>query len=116
VSIRRLAAAATTVLVAFVVALAVPVSQLRTFAIQTSCCCPDPAHCHCPDHAPDHGNGSSMRACHKTAHEIVSPVAPAFAAPDVVIATAPARALSRTAWTIAEPHAAPAPARPAAPS
>jgi hypothetical protein len=117
VSIRRLAAAAATLVVAIVVALAVPVAQLRTFSVETSCCCPDPSHCHCPDHQPDHGGTCpSMRACHKTQHEIVSPDAPAFAPPTVATDVIAARAETRVAWTIAAPHAAPAPARPDAPS
>jgi hypothetical protein len=117
VSIRRIAAAASTVVVAIVVALAVPVSQLRTFAVQTSCCCPDPSHCHCPDHQPGQPGGhGSMRACHKTSHEIVSPDAPAVAMPDVAIAAVSTRVAPRVAWVIAAPHAPPAPARPDAPS
>lgn len=116
-TLRRIATAASTIVVAIVVALAMPVSQLRTFAVQTTCCCPDPSHCHCPDHDPSHGGkGGSMRACHKTSHEVVSPDAPAVAIPEVVIATESPRALPRVAWMIAEPHAAPAPVRPDAPS
>jgi hypothetical protein len=117
VTLRRIATAASTIVVAIVVALAVPVSQLRTFAIQSTCCCPDPSHCHCPDH--DAGKGSdhgSMRACHKTSHEVVSPDAPAVAMPQLAIVTEALRATPRVAWTITEPHAAPAPARPDAPS
>jgi hypothetical protein len=117
VTLRRIATAASTIVVAIVVALAVPVSQLRTFSIVASCCCPDPSHCHCPDH--DAGKGDdrgSMRACHKTSHEVVSPDAPAVAMPQLAIATEAPRATPRVAWMIAEPHAAPAPARPDAPS
>jgi hypothetical protein len=116
VTLRRIATAASTIVVAIVVALAVPVSQLRTFAIQTSCCCPDPAHCHCPDQKPDHGNQPTMRDCHKSSHEVVSPDAPAVAMPEVAIVNELPRAMPRVAWMIAEPHAAPAPARPDAPS
>jgi hypothetical protein len=115
VTLRRLAATASTLLVAIVVALAVPVSQLRTFSIETTCCCPDPAHCHCPDHQPDHGP-SSMRMCHKTSHEVVSPDAPALAVPELAMAVEAPRVTARPVWTIAEPHAPPAPARPDAPS
>lgn len=113
---RRLAATASTVMVAIIVALAVPFSQLRTFCVQTTCCCPDPSHCHCPDHEPGKGTQPSMRACHKTSHEVVSPDAPALTAPELAVAEAPARPVVRTTWTIAEPHAEPVPRRPDAPS
>ncbi|HEY1550006.1 MAG TPA: hypothetical protein VGG28_19390 [Kofleriaceae bacterium] len=103
-------------MVAIVVALAVPVSQLRTFAIETSCCCPDPSHCHCPDHDLGKSDRGSMRACHKTSHEVVSPDAPAVALPELAIATETQRAMPRVTWMVAEPHAPPAPARPDAPS
>ncbi|HEX4451038.1 MAG TPA: hypothetical protein VH143_09225 [Kofleriaceae bacterium] len=115
-TLRRIATAASTIVVAIVVALAVPVSQLRTFSIVASCCCPDPSHCHCPDHDAGRGGEPSMRACHKTSHEVVSPEAPAAAVPELALATEPQRAMPRVAWMIAEPHAAPAPVRPDAPS
>lgn len=114
--IRRLAATASTLLVAIVVALVVPFSQLRTFSIETSCCCPDPSHCHCPDHDTSKGTQPCMRACHKTSHEVVSPDAPAFAAPELAIAEAPVRAVGRATWTLAEPHSPPVLPRPDAPS
>jgi hypothetical protein len=102
-------------LVAIVVALAVPTSQLRTFAVVEQCCCPDPSNCHCP-HDVDHSTQPSMRACHKTQHEIVSPEAPAFAAPEVALAAPPARVIALAPAAIPAPHAAPVPARPDAPS
>lgn len=114
--IRRIAAAASTVLVAIVVALAVPVSQLRTFSVVTACCCPDPAHCHCPDHQPDHSKRSSMHACHKSSHEIVSPQAPAFTPPEVALAAAPARVTRSVPAPIAASYATCDLARPDAPS
>ena len=82
--IRKLTHAAATVVVALIVALAVPVSQLRTISVVTECCCPDPAKCHCPDHKPDHSKLPSIRACHKSV-ELASP-APAPAAAHVVVA------------------------------
>jgi hypothetical protein len=84
VSTRGALAAVATFVVAVVVALAVPVSQLRTVSTVVSCCCPDPTHCHCPDHKADHSKDPSMRACHKTQHVTVAPLAPEF----VAVATA----------------------------
>jgi hypothetical protein len=80
VSIRGALAAVATFVVAVVVALAVPVSQLRTVSTVVTCCCPDPTHCHCPDHKADHSKDPSMRACHKTQHVTVAPQAPEFVA------------------------------------
>ena len=114
--IRRLARAAATVLVAIVVALAVPVSQLRTRYVVTTCCCPDPSHCHCPDHKGDHSKLPSMRACHKESHELVAPQLPTFDAPVIAIVRGPDRVAIAIAAPIAAPHASPAPRRPDAPS
>jgi hypothetical protein len=116
VRIRRIVTAATTMLVAIVVALSVPISQLRTVAVVTKCCCPDPAHCHCPDHKPDHSTEPTLRACHRTQQEAVAPQLPAFAAPEVAIATTSARVTVAIASPIAAPHPAPAARRPDAPS
>jgi hypothetical protein len=89
--------AAATCLVAVVVALSVPVSQLRTVSTVVTCCCPDPTHCHCPDHKPDHSKSASMRACHKTQHVTVAAQAPAFVAAVVEVASI-ARHATRTAF------------------
>lgn len=50
VLVRRAAVWLSTVGVALIVALAMPVSQLRTMSVVKACCCPDPSNCHCPDH------------------------------------------------------------------
>jgi hypothetical protein len=115
VRIRRIASAASTIVVAIVVALAVPTSQLRTFTVVEQCCCPDPSNCHCP-HDADRSTQPSMRVCHKTQHEIVSPEAPAFAAPQVALVTSPARVIALAPAPIPAPHVAPVLARPDAPS
>ncbi|MEO8552157.1 MAG: hypothetical protein ABI678_19400, partial [Kofleriaceae bacterium] len=63
--IRRIATAAATVWVAIVVALALPVSQLRTVTtVNEKCCCPDPASCHCPPHSKDAPGCPQMKTCH----------------------------------------------------
>ena len=105
-----------TVVVAIVVALAVPVSQLRTISIVKTCCCPDPAHCHCPDQNADSSPQPSLRACHNTEQVIVAPELPAFRAPALASAIAPAVALVAIARAIPGPHPAPPPPRPDAPS
>jgi hypothetical protein len=116
VKIRGAATAIATFVVAMIVALAVPVSQLRTFSVETSCCCPDPSHCHCPHDKPDHSTQPSARPCHRTSHEIVSPVAPAFVRVAVAIVDQPPAATeiaTEFATTLLD---APDPTRPDAPS
>jgi hypothetical protein len=103
-------------MVAVVVALAVPVSQLRTVAIHHSCCCPNPDNCHCPDHKPDASGKTQIRACHSTTQIIVAPQAPAFMEPVLAMADAPARTLEAATHVMTDPHDAPPPRRPDAPS
>ena len=105
-----------TCVAAIVVALAVPVSQLRTIDVVTSCCCPDPTNCHCPHSQTDPSKPTSLGACHRTQHEIVSPEAPAFVPTEVVAIAPPVRAPLPVIAALPEPHAAPPLARPAAPS
>jgi hypothetical protein len=116
VFIRRAAAWISTVVVAIVVALAVPVSQLRTIAIIKTCCCPDPAHCHCPDHKADSSSQPSIRECHNSERMIVAPELPAFHAPVLAVADAPVVVDVAPSHVLPAPHPAPPPARPAAPS
>jgi hypothetical protein len=99
--------AVATFVAAIVCALAVPISQLRTISIIVTCCCPDPAKCHCPDHRGDASAKPTMRACHKQRHESVAPQAPSFAAPELALAVAPPRAAVAVLAAPDEPHAPP---------
>lgn len=114
--LRRATAWISTVVVAIIVALAVPVSQLRTISIIKTCCCPDPTYCHCPDHKPDAPSQPSIRACHNTERVSVAPELPAFRAPVIALAVVPATAIIALDHAIAAPHPAPPPVRPDAPS
>jgi hypothetical protein len=116
VLLHRAVAWISTVGVAIIVALAVPVSQLRTIEVIKTCCCPDPANCHCPDHKPDSSSQPMMRACHNTEREIIAPQLPAFDPPRVAILAVPAVVAVVTAPALPVPHPAPPPIRPAAPS
>lgn len=103
-------------MVALVLALAIPVSQLRTARVEQSCCCPNPARCHCPDHDPSKPTQPQLRACHQTTHITVAPTLPAFAAPAVAEVSAPVVEIVAVVLASQSPHAAPSPARPDAPS
>jgi hypothetical protein len=116
VRLRQLVTAASTFVVAIVLAICVPVSQLQTVSTKTECCCPDPDHCKCPDHKPGDGSQPTMRACHKTQQTFMSPVLPEFVEPAVDVVRAPALVAVAVVFAHGEPHPAPAPRRPDAPS
>jgi hypothetical protein len=116
VSVRRAAARLSTVVVAILVALAMPVSQLRTVAFIKSCCCPDPSNCRCPDHKADPTPQPSMRACHSTERAVVAPQLTVFRAPAVEIASVLPAPMIAPAAPIPAPHPAPPLPRPDAPS
>lgn len=112
----RIAAAVTTWFVAIAVALAVPVSQLRTVTVIETCCCPDPAHCNCPDREPEAEGQPTVKACHQERHVVAAGAAVSFTLPPLGL-DAPSRARIMLApRALAEPHAEPPPERPAAPS
>ncbi|HSN26420.1 MAG TPA: hypothetical protein VLT45_09045 [Kofleriaceae bacterium] len=115
-NVRRLASAAATIVVAIVCALTVPATQLRTFSRVTTCCCPDPSHCHCPDHKLGPDGGPAMRACHRQATDFVAPVLPAFTPPEEVVLARAERAIPLAMVPLRTPHPAPALRRPDAPS
>lgn len=104
------------IVVAIIVALGLPVSQLRIVTVVAACCCPDPTKCKCADHDKSKSEQPSMKACHNTAESIVSPQAPSFMAPVMAQATPPARVIELPVYTLRDPHEPPLPARPAAPS
>jgi hypothetical protein len=105
-----------TVVVAILVALAVPVSQFRSVSVIKACCCPDPDNCHCPDHEKASPSQPTIRACHNTEHAVIAPQLPAFTAPVVGAVAAPVVAVLAVDPSIAAPHPAPPPTRPDAPS
>ncbi len=108
--------ALTTFLVALVLALSLPVSQLRTVRVEQSCCCPDPMRCRCPDHRDDKPTQPELRACHQTTHEHIAPTLPMFAAPAVALDVAAAVTVAAPSFAHPAPHSAPPPIRPDAPS
>jgi hypothetical protein len=111
---RNLTRAAAAIVVALLVALALPLAQLQTPTVRTTCCCPVPANCHCPDHEPDRSGQTqpSIRACHRSAHALYAPQLTAFE-PPAPLTVAPRIALAgRVVAPPAAPHAAPPPSRP----
>ncbi len=108
--------AVTTFVVALLLAVAVPTSQLRTVSITKSCCCPDPTRCHCPDHQKPRPGQPELRACHQTTEINVASTLPAFTSPAVMSVTPVTVVALALLPPHATPHAPPVPARPDAPS
>jgi hypothetical protein len=103
-------------LVAVIVMITVPVSQLRTIAVRTECCCPDPSRCHCPDHETGPAGQTSIKACHKSSDIVVGSSASEVVAAPPVVVDAPALRVAAAEHILSSPHAPPSPARPPAPS
>ena len=98
------------------VAIAVPVTQLRTSIVVKACCCPDPSNCHCPPDKHHDDHGASLNACHHVDHVVVSAQAPSFTSPIAIALPDPTLELVAIELAPHEPHPAPDPNRPAAPS
>ncbi|HUS28984.1 MAG TPA: hypothetical protein VMZ53_10745 [Kofleriaceae bacterium] len=112
-SLRALLTAATTVIVAIALAVLVPVAQLQTFVEKDACCCPNPKACKCNHDDPAQ---PTMKTCHQKAPAIASTTLPSFVPPEVTDVVAPSRALIAINAPLPDPHPAPAPRRPDAPS
>ena len=113
--VRRAAGWIATAAVAVLVALAVPVLQVRVIA-SDPCCCPDPDRCHCPDHEPGPSQQPTIRACHNPERTVAAPELPVFAAPQAPVATVPAISVRVIDREHPAPLPAPQPRRPDAPS
>jgi len=116
VKLRAATSAIATFIVAIVVSLTVPISQLRTFSTKVTCCCPDPSHCHCPHEKPGSSQCPSMKACHRERHDAVSPQLPSFTPPEVAIAFASPRIAPAPFVAPGVPHAEPDLSEPYGPS
>ena len=104
-----------TIMVAVIVMLALPVSQLRLFTVQHECCCPDPDNCHCPTDK-DAPTDTSMKACHSSTEIIASAAAPMFVAQPFAEVVRPTTPVATAEIQLPEPHAPPMLDRPRGPS
>jgi hypothetical protein len=113
---RARSTAIVTWIVTCVIALAVPTTQLTTFSTKTTCCCPNPANCHCPDHKADHSDKSTIRACHRTSHDSIAPTLPSFVSPAEVAVDMPVAETPVALVALPAPHDEPEPLEPTGPS
>ena len=104
------------VLVAVIAILAVPIAQLRTVSERITCCCPGPASCKCPDHAPGNPDGPSLLPCHKSRELATAPSPLELIVPPPTTIAAVVPAIAVVSYALTAPHPPPSPARPPAPS
>lgn len=110
-SLARLASIALAVLVA----VALPLGNLRTERVEIHCCCPSIERCKCPDHDTPPA-APTMQACHRTLDTFSTPAIAAFVPPHRA-ATTVAQVVTVVAHApLPIPHAPPTPRRPDAPS
>ena len=107
--------AATTVIVAIALSVLVPIAQLQTAVEKAACCCPDPDTCKC-DHDGGDPSQTSMESCQSKTPQMQRQVLPQFVAPEIAVVDAPSRPMLAVVAPIPDPHPAPAPRRPDAPS
>jgi hypothetical protein len=103
-------------IVAALVALAVPVAQLRTNPLLATCCCPVPTDCHCPKEEAGGTPQSTLGPCHHWALELHAAAAPVVELAASSIAVPVGRTVIAPVWSPSAPHASPDPAPPSAPS
>ena len=104
------------IMVAVIVVIALPVSQLRTVSVYVECCCPDPDRCHCPDPGKPVPGQSTMNDCHKSSQVIAISAASELQAPPPQPVPSPARCALAIEFPVRLPHEPPSPDRPPAPS
>jgi len=102
-------------MVAVIVILAVPVTQLRLVTVTHQCCCPDPDNCHCPEDK-DAPSDTSIKACHESNVIVASASAPVFVAQPHEDLERPETPTARAEVDLPEPHATPSLDRPRGPS
>jgi hypothetical protein len=105
--------AATTLIVAIALAVLVPVAQLKTFVEKEPCCCPNPKTCKCAHDGPMH---TTMKTCHQKPPAAAAPTLSAFVTPELAEVDVPALVGAPVIASLPDPHPAPAPHRPDAPS
>lgn len=110
-SVARLASIA----LAVVVAIALPLGNLRTQRVELHCCCPSVEQCKCPDHDTPPA-APTLGACHRTLDTFATPAIAAFVPPVRAMTTVVQRMTVVAHAALPLPHAPPPPRRPDAPS
>lgn len=113
---QRVVRALYSIMVAVIVLIALPVSQLRTVSVFVECCCPDPTRCHCPEPGKPVPGQPTMSDCHKSGQIIAISAAAELQAPPLQVVPSPPRRALTVVFPVRLPHEPPSPARPPAPS
>lgn len=115
VTLRAFVTATTSIAIAIMLSVIVPVAELRIANDQATCCCPNPKICKCKDHQGD-PSAPSMRACHKSPDDLIRAELPQFVPPTVIAVVHPALPIVHAAVALPSPHPAPELRRPDGPS
>lgn len=114
VTLRAFVIAATSIAVAIMLSVIVPVAELRIADDQPTCCCPNPEMCKCK-HQGD-PSAPCMRVCHGTQTNLARAELSAFVPPVIHVVERAEQPVAVVIAALPSPHPAPAPARPDAPS
>ena len=114
VTLRAFVIACTSIAVAIMLSVIVPVAELRIAEDQPTCCCPNPETCKCK-HQGD-PSAPSMRVCHSNHTDLNRAELPAFVAPAIIKAAQVEQPAMLAHVALPAPHPTPAPHRPDGPS
>jgi hypothetical protein len=112
VTLRAFVIATTSIAVAIMLSVIVPIAELRIADEQPTCCCPNPVICKCKGDP----SAPSMRVCHSTRTDLARAELPAFTPPIIQVVERTEQPVDVVSAALPSPHPAPAPARPDAPS
>jgi hypothetical protein len=114
VTLRAFVIATTSIAVAIMLSVIVPVAELRIADEQPTCCCPTPDTCKC-NHQGD-PSAPCMRVCHSSHTELARAELSTFVPPIINAIERTEQPIEVVVAALPSPHPAPAPARPDAPS
>ncbi len=114
VTLRAFVIATTSIAVAIMLSVIVPVAELRIADDQPTCCCPNPEMCKCKHQGDPFA--PSMRVCHGKPTNLVRAELPAFVPPLVIAVERTEQPILEVMAALPAPHAEPTPRRPDAPS
>lgn len=114
--LARIATRVASVTVAILVAFALPLGGVQTQRVELHCCCPSLARCKCPTHDARPATQTTMEKCHRTIESFSTAPIPAFVPPRFAMVDVAVIRLAVVHVPLADPHAAPPPRRPDAPS
>lgn len=114
VTLRAFVIATTSIAVAIMLSVIVPVAELRIADEQPACCCPSPQICKCK-HQGD-SSAPCMRVCHSKQTSLARAELSVFVPPIIDVVERTEQPVDVVIAALPSPHPGPAPTRPDAPS